>query len=154
MNLYLKKTSFLWRSKYAVYDENENAKMFVKGKDLLVSKGFRITDTAGKELVRVQRKTYGAIPRYYIIHNGKETAYVEKDFSMFSHGYDVKGLEWRAEGQLTEHQFVVKKGELEIARIQKIESGYEITFGSDTDEVLALSVILIINICADSKNYG
>ena len=154
MNLNLKQKTFSWRSRYAVYDESENEKMLVKGIDLLVSKSFRITDMNGQELIRVKRKTYGATPRYYIIRNGKEIAFVEKDFSMYSHGYDVMGLGWRAEGQLSERKFAVKKGEIEIARISKAENGYKIAFGSDVDEAAALAVILIVNICADSKNYG
>lgn len=156
MNLYLKKQPFLWNSKYSVYDEKAREKMLVKRKTFFASKGFRILDTDEKELISVQKKMYGAEPRFHIIKNGIEAAVVEKDFSMFSRGYRVNGLGWRAEGRLSEHEFELRNGDIVIAKIANQMfaggNGYEISFGPDVDELMALSVILAVNTCIDSEN--
>ena len=64
MKLLVKQRVFSWTDSYDVYDENENAKYFVKAEFLSLGHRLHVYDMAGNELGLIKEKVMSA---FYIV---------------------------------------------------------------------------------------
>ena len=62
MKLLVKQRVFSWTDSYDVYDENENAKYFVKAEFLSLGHRLHVYDMAGNELGLIKEKVMSLLP--------------------------------------------------------------------------------------------
>ena len=71
MKLLVKQRAFSWTDSYDVYDENENAKYFVKAEFLSLGHRLHVYDMAGNELGLIKEKVMSLLPVFEIEVNGR-----------------------------------------------------------------------------------
>ena len=98
MKLLVKQRVFSWTDSYDVYDENENAKYFVKAEFLSLGHRLHVYDMAGNELGLIKEKVMSLLPVFEIEVNGQTLGRIEKRFTLFRPKYDVEFNGWHVEG--------------------------------------------------------
>ena len=98
MKLLVKQRAFSWTDSYDVYDENENAKYFVKAEFLSLGHRLHVYDMAGNELGLIKEKVMSLLPVFEIEVNGQPLGRIEKRFTLFRPKYDVEFNGWHVEG--------------------------------------------------------
>ena len=94
MKLLVKQRVFSWTDSYDVYDENENAKYFVKAEFLSLGHRLHVYDMAGNELGLIKEKVMSLLPVFEIEVNGQTLGRIEKRFTLFRPKYDVEFNGW------------------------------------------------------------
>ncbi len=155
MKLYIKQRIFSWGDKFSVYDEAGNEKYYVEGEILTFGKKLHLYDLQGNELAYIEQKLLTFLPKYLIYRGDEEFAEVIKEFTFFHPEYTVNGPGWSVRGDFFDHDYEVVDGDRTIASVSKewftLGDAYEITFGSEADEIAALSVVLVIDACIDAQ---
>lgn len=156
MKLYIKQKVFSWGAKFRIYDEYENDKYSVEGEVFTLGKKLHLYAIDGKELAYIHQKILSFLPKYYINCNGQDIAEVIKEFTFFRQEYSVDGLCWTVKGDFWAHEYQIHSEQGVVATISKHwfawGDTYEIDIADGVDEVLALSVVLIIDAVIDSQN--
>jgi uncharacterized protein YxjI len=95
------------------------------------------------------------LPRYTVNMGGQTIAEVVRQF-LFKNEYKVTGLDWRVRGDFSNRSYVIENGYREIATVSKhsfaLGDGYEISIPYDTDELTALSIVLVIEACMEAQS--
>lgn len=155
MKLYIKQKVFSWGDNFRIYDEYENDMYYVKGEVFTFGKKLHLYATGGKELSYIHQKVMSFLPRYFINRNGEDIAQVVKEISFFRQKYSVEGLGWSVEGNVWAHEYKIYSGSGVVATISKHwftwGDTYEIDIADGVDEVMALSVVLVIDAVIDSE---
>ena len=155
MKLYIKQKVFSWGDNFRIYDEYENDMYYVKGEVFTFGKKLHLYATDGKELSYIHQKVMSFLPRYFINRNGEDIAQVIKEFTFFRQEYTVEGLGWTVEGDFWAHEYQINSERGVVATISKHwftwGDTYEIDIADGIDEVMALSVALIIDAVIDSQ---
>ena len=155
MKLYIKQKVFSWGAKFRIYDEYENDKYFVEGEVFTFGKKLHLYSLDGNELAYIHQKLWSFLPKYFINRNGEDIAQVIKEFTFFRQEYTVEGLGWTVEGDFLAHEYRIHSERGVVASISKHwfawGDTYEIDISEGVDEVLALSVVLIIDAVIDSQ---
>lgn len=155
MKLYIKQKVFSWGAKFRIYDEYENDKYSVEGEVFTLGKKLHLYALDGNELAYIHQKVWSFLPKYFINRNGNDIAQVIKEFTFFRQQYTVESLGWTVEGDFWAHEYQIHSGCGVIATISKQwfawGDTYEIDIADGVDEVLALSVVLIIDAVIDSQ---
>ncbi len=156
MKLYIKQKVFSWGDKFRIYDEYENDKYYVEGEVFTLGKKLHLYALAGNELAYIHQKVWSFRPKYFINRNGTDIAQVIKEFTFFRQAYSVEGLGWTVEGDFWAHEYQINSTQGVIATITKRwftwGDTYEIDIADGVDEVMVLSVVLIIDAVIDSEN--
>lgn len=156
MKLYIKQKVFSWADKFRVYDEYENDKYFVEGEVFTLGKKLHLYSLDGDELAYIHQKVWSFLPKYFINRNGEDAAEVVKEFTFLRQEYTVEGLDWTVEGDFWAHEYQINSENGVVATISKRwftwGDTYEIDIADDADEVMSLSVVLIIDAVIDSQN--
>ena len=149
MKLYLKQKVFSWNDKFTVYDENGNDKYYVEGEFFSFDKKLHIYDLGGNEVAFIRQEVFSFLPKYYINIGEKEIASVKKHFTFFKHEYSVEGLNWNISGDFFNHEYAVNSNERMVASVYRewftFGDAYAIYISDGVDEVIALSVALVID---------
>ena len=90
MKLLIRQRVFSWTDSYDVYDENGNAKYFVKAEFLSIGHRLHVYDMAGNELGLIKEKVLSLLPVFEIEVNGQTLGRIEKRFTLFRPKYDVE----------------------------------------------------------------
>lgn len=147
--LYIKQKVFSWGDKFKIYNEFGDAVFEVKGEVLSLGKKLHIYDRNSEETAFIHQKLLTFLPKYYISRNGEDIAEVVKEFTVFKAKYNIKQFGWEVNGNVTDHQYQIKKGNKVIAEISKkwLSWGdtYEIDASPAEDIVNVLCVVLIID---------
>lgn len=155
MNLYIKQRVFTWGDKFSIYDEKGNEKYFVEGEVFTFGKKLHLYDLNGNELAFIEQQLFTFLPKYCVSINGNIVAEVVKEFTFFKQEYSVNGPEWKVHGDFFDHDYEVTDGYNTIASVSKewftFGDAYEIRFGNDVNEIMALSVCLVIDACIDAQ---
>ena len=155
MNLYIKQKIFSWGDKFSIYDAAGNEKYYVEGEVFSFGKKLHLYDMAGNELAYIEQKLLTFLPKYNIYRNNLHLAEVVKEFTFFYPKYSVEGLGWQVEGDFFDHDYDITHNGALIASVSKewLTWGdtYEISFGSNVDEVDALAVVLVIDACIEAQ---
>ena len=151
MRLYVKQRVFSLTDSFCVYGANEEAVFTVKGEFLSFGKRLHIYDQCGQECALVSQRVFSFLPRYQILRQGALAAEVSKEWTFFRQEYAVSGPGWVVNGDFFAHEYAISRGEKTVARISKAwlswGDTYEIHIAEDTDPVLALAVVLVIDAC-------
>ena len=155
MNLYLKQRVFTWGDKFTVYDGNGGDRYYVEGEVFSWGKKLHVFDLAGNEAAYIEQKLFTFLPKYVIYINGREVAEVVKEFTFFKEEYSVRGTNWTVHGDFFDHEYLVDDGGVPVAEVSKEwfswGDAYEIRIDDRADEILALSVVLVIDACIEAE---
>lgn len=149
MKLYIKQKVFSWRDRFRIYDEFENDKYYVEGEVFTLGKKLHLYSSGGQEMSYIHQKVMSFLPKYYINVNGTDIAQVVKEFTFFRQKYTVSGLGWTVEGDFWQHEYRILSEDRVIAAVSKRwfswGDTYEIDIAESVDEIVALSVVLVID---------
>ena len=147
--LYIKQKIFSWGDKFKIYNKYGDTVFEVKGEVFSLGKKLHIYDTHSEEVAFIHQKLLTFLPKYYINRNGDDIAEVVKKFTVFKAKYHIKQFGWEINGNVTDHQYQIKKGSKVIAQISKKWLAWGDTYEIDTvpteDIVNVLCVVLVID---------
>jgi uncharacterized protein YxjI len=157
MNMYMKQKVFSWGDKFNIYDAEGGELYSVWGEVFSLGKKLHIEDMYGRELAYIRQKLVTFLPKFFISRDEHQVAEVVKKFTFLRHKYEIRGLEWVAEGNFWSHEFQIRSMDGHIvAEISKkwISWGdsYEISVTQGEDAVNVLAVVLVIDACIQMEN--
>lgn len=158
MKLYMKEKVFSWTDQFTVKDAEGRDKYFVEGEFLSWGKKLHVRDAEGREVAFIKQEVLTLMPRYYVFVDGQQVAEIVKEFTLFRPKYRIDGLGWEIEGEFTHHNYLITKHDQTIVSIDKewMTWGdcYELNIKNDTDEIVALAVVLTIDCVTESSSSG
>lgn len=110
MKLLIRQRVFSWTDSYDVYDENGNAKYFVKAEFLSIGHRLHVYDMAGNELGLIKEKVLSLLPVFEIEVNGQTLGRIEKRFTLFRPKLDVDFNGWHVEGDFMGWNYDIYEG--------------------------------------------
>ena len=156
VNLYLKQRWFSWGDNFEVYDERGSVRYIVESEIFTFGRKLHVYDANMNEMAFIRQEVLTFMrPRYYIEIGGREVAEIIKEITFFSHEYTVEGPGWSVTGDFFDHDYTVSKNGSTIASVAKewftLGDAYEISIENDVDELLALTVVLVIDCCLEKN---
>ena len=138
---------------YTIEDEQGKPAFKVDGKVMKIRRTFVIEDMAGKEVVTVRQKLIALRKTMHVLRGDEEIATVRKALlTPFRQKYMVEvagGEELEVQGEITDHEYDVKRGDDVVARISKrwftIRDTYGIDIAEGEDDALLLAVAVAID---------
>ena len=156
MKYCIKQKVFSFKDKFYIYDEQGNEMLYVEGEFFSFGKKFHVYDLNGSEIAFINQKVFSFLPKYYISKNGSQCAEVTKQFSLFNQEYTVRGPEWRVTGDFFNHEYFIYGMDHTVASITKEwftwGDTYSVDVASGEDEIIAISVAIIIDAILDQQN--
>ena len=156
MKLYIKERIFTFGDKFSVMDASGEEKYYVEGEVFSWGKKLHVYDRHGNEVAFIKQEQFTFMPCYSVFVGGREIAQVRKEFSFFRPRYYVEGLGWDVEGHFWEHDYDVTKNGRSIVSIAKEwmtwGDSYELTIAPETDEIVALAVVITIDCVVEQQN--
>ncbi len=148
MKLYIKQKFWSWVRDFTVYDAAGNGRYRVQGEFMSLRTRLHVTDVSGQEVAYMER-SFSWRPRFAVWVRGREVCEIVKDFTWFRQSYHIEGLDWKAEGDFTSHEFMVTGPKGTVAEISRewftLGDAYELNIAPGTDELTALAVVLAID---------
>ncbi len=120
MRLCIKQRVFTWGDTYDVYDEQGQARYFVKAE--LFSFGHQIhvyEKQSGREAGSIHQHLMVFTPGFDIVIDGQVQGVIKKRFTFFKPTYDIDFRGWTCEGDLFGWNYRVMQGPVEIMSISK-----------------------------------
>ncbi len=120
MRLCIKQRVFTWGDTYDVYDEQGQARYFVKAE--LFSFGHQIhvyEKQSGREAGSIHQHLMVFTPGFDIVIDGQVQGVIKKRFTLFKPTYDIDFRGWTCEGDLFGWNYRVMQGPVEIMSISK-----------------------------------
>ena len=155
MQLYMKQKVFSWKDKFSIMDSSGADKYYVEGKMISVGKKLRVYDTAGNELAFVSQKVVSLMPKFCVEMNGEEVAVIKKKFTLMKPKYLIEGPGWEVQGDFFSHDYEITDGGRTIVAIHKKWMAwgdtFELDIADESQEVLAVAVVLAIDAVMDSQ---
>lgn len=149
MKLLIKQRVFSWTDTYDVYDENGNAKYFVKAEFLALGHRLHVYDAADREVGVIRQKLMTLLPVFEIEVGGITRGRIEKRFTLFKPRYDVDFNGWRVEGDFMGWEYDVYAGCGAVVHISKElfrwGDTYVIDIKNPSDELMGLLLVLAID---------
>lgn len=149
MKLLIKQRVFSWSDTYDVYDEDGNAKYFVKAEFLTLGHRLHVYDAYQNEVGLIQERLFTLMPVFDIEINGVVQGTIEKRFSLFKPKYDVEFHGWRAEGDFLGWDYDVYSGCCPVVHISKElfhwGDTYVLDFANPADELMGLLLVIAID---------
>ena len=160
MRYQMKQKLFAWGDDFAIKDEDGNAAFFVDGKAFSIGSKLSFQDMSGRELAFIRQKLLAWGPTYEVYRGGELAAVVKKQlFTFFSCTFtvDVPGPDdLTARGSFTDHEYVLSRGDREVARVSKEWFALRDTYGVDIadgeDAVLILVSTVVIDMACHPSN--
>ena len=157
MELYIKQKVFSFGDKFSVKDRDGYDRYFVQGEVFSFGKKLHVYDLSGREIAFIQQKIFSLLPKYFVNINGVQAAEIIKEFTFFRNEYTVSGPGWKVHGNFADHSYQIYDANgRQIAYVAKqwLSWGdtYEISVSPDADELMALSVCLVIDACLEAQD--
>ena len=157
MEMYMKQKVFSWGDKFNIYDAEGGELYAVWGEVFSLGKKLHVEDMYGRELAYIQQKLLTFLPKFFILRDNQQVAEVVKKFTFLRHKYEIKGLEWIAEGNFMSHEFQITSADGHVvAEISKKwfswGDSYEISVSRGEDPINVLAVVLVIDACIEQEN--
>ena len=150
MRLLIKQRVFSWTDSYDVYDENENAKYFVKAEFFSLGHQLHIYDRNDRELGVIRQRLFTLLPAFEIEIGGQVKGEIRKQFSFFKPRYEIDYNGWRVEGDFLGWDYDVYNGCSSIIHISKElfhwGDTYTINFSDPQDELEGLMLVIAIEV--------
>jgi uncharacterized protein YxjI len=164
MRYVLRQKLLSWGDDFTIRDEAGNDAFFVDGKAFSFGDQLSFRDMAGNELAYIKQKVFNWSPTYEIWRDGQLAAVVKRElFSFFHHRFtvDVPGPDdLEAEGDLTDHEYELRRGDRAVAVVSKRWFSWADTYGVDIaageDDVLVLASAVVIDLAChpdDGKRH-
>lgn len=158
MKLLIKQRVFSWADTYDVFDEEGNAKYFVKAEFFSIGHVLHIYDKeTGAEVGMIREKVLSWTPKFFLEVDGNVVGTICKKLTLFRPKYEIDCNGWQVEGDFWEWNYEVKSGERTILRISKelLHWGdtYVIDFENPEDEWMGLLLVIAID-AANCANSG
>jgi uncharacterized protein YxjI len=142
-----------------ITDEQGRPVLQVDGKALSLRDRLVLRDSAGQEVVQVQRKLAALRPTYQISVGGREAAEVRKHlFTPFGDRFtiDIPGPDdLEMTGDLLDHEFTVRRGDKTVATVSKRWFSMRDTYAVDVvpgeDDLLILASVLALDLAEDRE---
>ena len=120
MQLMIRQRVFSWTDTYDVYDENGEARYYVKAEWLSFGHQIHVYDKrSGEEVGSIHQKLLTFLPAFEIVIGGKTAGTIRKEFSLFMPRYSVDFRGWDVEGDILHWEYSVCQGEREVMSIRK-----------------------------------
>ena len=152
MNLYIKQKFFSFRDRFYVYDEAGNEKYYVEGEVFSFGKKLHLFDMKGNRLVDIAQQVFSFLPKFHVTVNGHSFE-VKRLFAFFHPIYVAEPFGWKICGNFIEHDYEILNGYDVIAEIAKewfsFGDAYAIRIDDGVDELVALSIVLVIDACIE-----
>lgn len=149
MRLLIKQRVFSWSDTYDVYDEDGNAKYFVKAEFLSLGHRLHVYDQMDREVGLIKEKLLTFLPVFEIEVNGVQQGMIEQRFSLFKPKYEVDFNGWRVEGDFLRWDYDVYSGCSAVIHITKewLHWGdtYVIDIPNPSDELMGLLLVIAID---------
>lgn len=149
MRLLIKQRVFSWSDTYDVYDEEGNAKYFIKNEIFSFFHRIHVMDVNGNEIGMIKQEFAFFLPRFEIEIGGRPYGSIEKEFSFFHPKYELDYNGWRCEGDFLAWDYDVYEGCSTVAHISKElfhwGDTYMIDIANPTDEIVALMLVIAID---------
>lgn len=150
MKLRIKQRVFSWGDTYDVYDENGEARYYVKAE--IFSFGHQIhvyEKRTGQEVGSIHQKLFTFLPTFEIVINGRMAGTVKKQFTLFSQNYDVDFRGWEVQGNFLGWDYQVMQGDAVVMNISKelLSWGdtYTMTYNNPAYEMPGLLLVIAID---------
>ena len=149
MKLLFKQRLFSWFDSYDIYDEGGNTVFVVKG-ELSWGHLLRIYDAAGNEVGHIKEKILTFLPKFEMYIGDRYVGCIRKEFTLFSHKYDIDYNGWHIDGDWFEWDYKIhdSRGN-RIATISKElwnwTDTYAIDISDPQDAIYALMLVLAID---------
>jgi uncharacterized protein YxjI len=161
MRYVMKQKLFSWADDYTIKNQNGEDAFFVDGKAFSLGSQLSFQDLRGNQLAYIKQKLLSWGPTYEIYKDDRHYATIRKElFTFFKCSFVVHVEEQDdldAEGNLTDHEYVItRKGE-RVAAISKQWFEWADTYGVDIAEgedailILASTVAIDLSCHGDSK---
>lgn len=145
---------------YDITDEHGTKLLHVDGKVLSLRNRLVIEDLHGQELASVHRHLISLRPTYEITIGGEKAAEVRKKlFTPFREKFtiDVPGPDdLEMKGNLIDHEFVVSRGDQDIAIVSKkwfkIRDTYAVNILAGQNDLLILAGVLALELALSRKD--
>jgi uncharacterized protein YxjI len=160
MKLYIRQKVFSWTDRFTVIDETGQDKYYVEGEFFSFGKKLHVYDMTGAESAFIQQKVFSFLPRYFVFVDGQQVAEIVKEFTFLRQKYTVEGLGWEVSGDFWAHDYDIVQNDRPVVTIHKewMTWGdcYEIDIANESDEIIALSVVLAIDsvLAADASSMN
>jgi uncharacterized protein YxjI len=140
-------------SDFVIRDDHSRDQYFVDGTALSIGARLSFQDMEQKELAFIRQRVLSLGPTYEIFRDGELAATVKKElFTLFRCTFtvDVPGPDdLVAEGDFTDHEYVFRRGEREVASVSKQwfswSDSYGVDVNHDQDPVLILASTVVID---------
>lgn len=118
-----------------------------------------VSDTAGNEVARVERKLVSLLATYEIALADGQSAVLRKvPFTPFHERYTIDvsgGDEMEMAGNLTKHEFNVTRGGAQVATVSKrwvsLTQTYGVEVAPGENDVLVLAAVLALDVALDRE---
>lgn len=154
MRLLIKQRVFSWSDSYDVYDENGEARYFVKAEFFTLGHQIHVYDLDGHELGSIHQRILTLLPAFDIVVDGEEVGSIEKRFTLFRPQYDVDFMGWHVEGDFMGWDYQVYDACSPVITISKElfrwGDTYVLEFARPEDELMGLLLVIAI----DAANCG
>jgi uncharacterized protein YxjI len=153
MQYQMKQKLFAWGDDFTIKDGAGNDAFLVDGKAFSLGSQLSFQDMGGHELAYIKQKLLAWGPTYEIYRGGELAAVVRKQvFTLFHCRFavDVPGPDdLAAEGDFTDHEYVISRGGRSVATVSKQWFAWADTYGVDVadgeDAVLVLASTVVID---------
>jgi uncharacterized protein YxjI len=142
-----------------ITDEEGRPVWQVDGKVLTLHDRLVLRDPDGREVAQVHRKLVALRPTYEVSVGGREVAEVRKHlFTPFGDRFtiDLPGPDdLEMAGDLLDHEFTIRRGELTVATISKrwfsMRDTYAVDVAAGQDDLLILACVLALDLAEDRE---
>lgn len=97
----------------------------------------------------IQQKVFSLLPRYFVFVGDRQVAEIVKELTFFRQSYSIEGLGWEVNGDFWAHDYAIVNNDRVIVTIHKewMTWGYcyEVGIADESDELIALAVVLAID---------
>lgn len=156
MRLLIKQRVFSWTDSYDVYDEDGNAKYFVKAEFFALGHQLHVYDQNNHEIGVIRQKILTFLPAFEIEIGGRSIGMIQKQFAFFKPKYEIDYNGWRVEGDFLGWDYDVYSGCSSVIHISKEPfhwgDTYVIDFRNPEDELDGLLLVIAIDAANCGKN--
>ena len=157
MKLRFKQRFFSWFDSYDIYNENGETAYTVKGQ-LAWGHLLKIYDAQGYEVGTVKQKVLTWLPKFELYRGSQYMGCISKEFTLFSHKYDIDYNGWHIDGDWPgwDYSVIDSTGRI-VAQISKELWNWTDTYVIDvhepSDALCALMLVLAIDAekCSNNK---
>ncbi|MBO5238667.1 MAG: hypothetical protein J6B50_07830 [Lachnospiraceae bacterium] len=149
MKLLIKQRVFSWTDTYDIFDEQGNAKYFVKAEFLALGHQLHVYDAGQREIGNIQQRIISFLPTFDIETVNGIVGSIQKKFTLFHPEYEVNYNGYRVEGDFLGWEYDVYQGSSVVMHISKELLNWGDTYVIDIlnprDEILGLMLVIAID---------